>query len=44
MSFFGFDAAMPRDQAHPGRAPGFGAAKDVFAGLGQNDGDDDGEV
>jgi len=44
MSFFGFDAAMPRDQAHQSRAPGFSAAKDVFAGLGQNDGDYDGEV
>ena len=33
MSFFGFNTALPRDQTHNARAPGFGAAPDAFAGL-----------
>ena len=44
MSFFGFDAALPRDRSHNAKAPGFGPAPDAFAGLSQrNDhgGEDD---
>lgn len=44
MSFFGFDATLPRDQSHNARAPGFGAAPDPFAGLGRNNGEDEGEM
>lgn len=33
MSFFGFNTALPRDQSHNARAPGFGVAPDPFAGL-----------
>ncbi|KAI9874519.1 MAG: Protein PAT1 1 [Pleopsidium flavum] len=33
MSFFGFDATLPRDRGHPVRAPGFAQAPDPFAGL-----------
>lgn len=45
MSFFGFDATLPRDRGHPVTAPGFGQAPDPFAGLAQgsatNEDDDD---
>ncbi len=46
MSFFGFDATLPRDRGHDKSAPGFGQASDPFAGLGRKSGDqdaDDGE-
>lgn len=33
MSFFGFDASLPRGRSHNATAPGFGAAPDPFAGL-----------
>ena len=36
MSFFGFDATLPRDRGHPTKAPGFGAAHDPFASISQN--------
>ncbi|MCJ1416145.1 hypothetical protein MMC32_002480 [Xylographa parallela] len=45
MSFFGFDATLPKDRGHPSTAPGFGQAPDPFAGLSQDraryDDDDD---
>ncbi|ORX95797.1 topoisomerase II-associated protein PAT1 [Clohesyomyces aquaticus] len=34
MSFFGFDATLPRDRGHSAHAPGFGQTPDAFAGLG----------
>ena len=45
MSFFGFDATLPRDRGHPATAPGFGQAPDPFVGLSrasarEEDGDD----
>tara|TARA_R110002003_G_scaffold96_4_gene7392 strand:- start:25135 stop:25389 length:255 start_codon:yes stop_codon:yes gene_type:complete len=41
MSFFGFDATLPRDRGHSSNAPGFGQ-HDAFAGLGSGGaGDDD---
>jgi DNA topoisomerase 2-associated protein PAT1 len=41
MSFFGFDASLPRDRGHSSNAPGF-AQHDAFAGLGSGGaGDDD---
>ncbi|CAG8977960.1 hypothetical protein HYALB_00001841 [Hymenoscyphus albidus] len=40
MSFFGFDAALPRDQGHNTRAPGFSQASDPFAGPRPDDDDD----
>jgi hypothetical protein len=41
MSFFGFDAALPRDRGHAANAPGFGQ-HDAFAGLSSGGaGDDD---
>ena len=36
MSFFGFDATLPRDSGHPTKAPGFGSAHDPFASISQN--------
>jgi len=33
MSFFGFDATLPRDRGHQSSAPGFGQPQDAFAGL-----------
>jgi hypothetical protein len=33
MSFFGFDASLPRDRGHSSNAPGFGQ-HDAFAALG----------
>jgi DNA topoisomerase 2-associated protein PAT1 len=42
MSFFGFDPTQARD--HNARAPGFGAAPDPFAGLGQRGNEDEGEM
>lgn len=33
MSFFGFDATLPRDRGHPATGPGFKQAQDPFAGL-----------
>ena len=33
MSFFGFDASLPRDRGHASNAPGFGQ-HDAFAALG----------
>ncbi|KAF2492270.1 hypothetical protein BU16DRAFT_108707 [Lophium mytilinum] len=42
MSFFGFDATLPRDRGHSSKAPGFGQAQDAFAGLsGKGVADDD---
>ncbi|KAF2873344.1 topoisomerase II-associated protein PAT1 [Massariosphaeria phaeospora] len=41
MSFFGFDANLPRDQSHRANAPGFSQTPDAFAGLGASVGDDD---
>ncbi|KAF1846655.1 topoisomerase II-associated protein PAT1 [Cucurbitaria berberidis CBS 394.84] len=40
MSFFGFDATLPRDSGHSRNAPGFGQ-HDAFAGLGGGAADDD---
>jgi DNA topoisomerase 2-associated protein PAT1 len=46
MSFFGFDATLPRDGGHPTKAPGFGTAPDPFASISrdreveENDDDD----
>ncbi|KAF2734980.1 hypothetical protein EJ04DRAFT_543318 [Polyplosphaeria fusca] len=34
MSFFGFDATLPKDGGHAANAPGFGQTPDAFAGLG----------
>lgn len=36
MSFFGFDATLPRDRGHPTTDLGFGAAPDPFAGISSN--------
>lgn len=36
MSFFGFDATLPRDRGHPTAGVGFGAAPDPFAGISSN--------
>jgi DNA topoisomerase 2-associated protein PAT1 len=33
MSFFGFDATLPRDRGHQANAPGFAQPQDAFAGL-----------
>ncbi len=49
MSFFGFDATLPRDGGHPTKAPGFGTAPDPFASISRNraleeDDDDDAYV
>ncbi|KAF2103513.1 hypothetical protein NA57DRAFT_53032 [Rhizodiscina lignyota] len=33
MSFFGFDATLPRDRGHQNNAPGFSQPHDAFAGL-----------
>ncbi|KAF2083311.1 topoisomerase II-associated protein PAT1 [Saccharata proteae CBS 121410] len=33
MSFFGFDATLPRDRGHQANAPGFGQTPDPWAGL-----------
>ncbi|KAF2708872.1 hypothetical protein K504DRAFT_380998 [Pleomassaria siparia CBS 279.74] len=42
MSFFGFDATLPKDRGHSTNAPGFGQQRDAFAGLGgAGAGDDD---
>jgi Topoisomerase II-associated protein PAT1 len=41
MSFFGFDATLPRDRGHPANAPGFGQTPDPFAGVSRGLGDDD---
>ncbi|KAI6715596.1 hypothetical protein JHW43_001949 [Diplocarpon mali] len=41
MSFFGFDAALPRDRGHNTAAPGFSQAADPFAGLSRQEEDDD---
>ena len=44
MSFFGFDATLPRDRGHPSTGLGFGAAPDPFAALSSNrppEGEDD---
>lgn len=41
MSFFGFDANLPRDHPHDQNAHGFGQAPDAFAGLSSKDYDDD---
>jgi DNA topoisomerase 2-associated protein PAT1 len=38
MSFFGFDAALPKDRGHSTNAPGFGQTPDAFAGLGATGG------
>ncbi|RDL39955.1 uncharacterized protein BP5553_04295 [Venustampulla echinocandica] len=40
MSFFGFDAALPRDQGHNTGAPGFAQVADPFAGPRPDDDDD----
>ncbi|KAF9739718.1 topoisomerase II-associated protein PAT1 [Paraphaeosphaeria minitans] len=40
MSFFGFDATLPRDKGHSTNAPGFGH-HDAFASLGGGAADDD---
>lgn len=46
MSFFGFDATLPRDRGHPTEAPGFTAVSNPFASFKQNrpseDDEDDG--
>jgi DNA topoisomerase 2-associated protein PAT1 len=42
MSFFGFDATLPRDRGHNTSAPGFSQAADPFTGLSRR-GDDDGD-
>lgn len=39
MSFFGFDATLPKDRHHQSNAPGFGATPDAFAGLSGRGGD-----
>lgn len=47
MSFFGFDATLPKDRGHSTNAPGFGQTPDAFAGLGGaggGAGDDDAYV
>lgn len=36
MSFFGFDASLPRDRSHNSQAPGFAARADPFASLSQH--------
>ncbi|KAJ9644697.1 DNA topoisomerase 2-associated protein pat1 [Coniosporium tulheliwenetii] len=41
MSFFGFDATLPRDRGHQAYKPGFGATPDAFAGLSGRDDDAD---
>ncbi|KAL3426015.1 topoisomerase ii associated protein [Phlyctema vagabunda] len=41
MSFFGFDATLPRDRGHNTSAPGFAQAADPFARPSQGDDDDD---
>ncbi|KAL2070463.1 hypothetical protein VTL71DRAFT_13489 [Oculimacula yallundae] len=41
MSFFGFDASLPRDRGHNTAAPGFSQAADPFAGLSRQEEDDD---
>lgn len=41
MSFFGFDATLPRDRGHNTSAPGFAQASDPFARPSQDDEDDD---
>jgi hypothetical protein len=38
MSFFGFDATLPKDRGHSTNAPGFGQTPDAFAGLGATGG------
>jgi hypothetical protein len=43
MSFFGFDATLPRDHGHSANAPGFGH-HDAFASLGGGAADDDAYV
>jgi hypothetical protein len=40
MSFFGFDASLPRDRGHQTNAPGFGQ-HDAFAGFSGGAADDD---
>ncbi|KAL9022493.1 MAG: hypothetical protein Q9185_000400 [Variospora sp. 1 TL-2023] len=46
MSFFGFDATLPRDRGHPTGAPGFTAVSNPFASFKENrqseDDEDDG--
>lgn len=44
MSFFGFDATLPRDRAHQKSAPGFAAHEDAFAGLSGSGNADDGPI
>lgn len=48
MSFFGFDATLPRDRGHPTGAPGFTAVSNPFASFKENrqsgDDEDDGYV
>ncbi|KAI9809192.1 MAG: hypothetical protein M1825_002483 [Sarcosagium campestre] len=39
MSFFGFDATLPRDRGHPVNAPGFSQAADPFAQVSQSQSD-----
>jgi hypothetical protein len=44
MSFFGFDATLPKDRGHSTNAPGFAQPHDPFAAFsrgGQGDGEDD---
>ncbi|CZS88969.1 related to topoisomerase II-associated protein [Rhynchosporium agropyri] len=41
MSFFGFDASLPRDRGHNTAAPGFSQAADPFAGLSRQEEEDD---
>lgn len=36
MSFFGFEATLPRDHGHPNNAPGFTAVSDPFASFSKN--------
>lgn len=41
MSFFGFEATLPRDRGHNASAPGFTQAADPFAGLSRPADDDE---